>query len=48
MFAVRKPSKGEIIGTSANQIVPPKFHGGLKMLYHLISSIRHRPQIVAA
>jgi len=24
-FAVRKPSTGEIIGTSANQIVPPKF-----------------------
>ena len=24
-FAVRKPSTGEIIATSANQIVPPKF-----------------------
>ena len=24
-FAVREPSKGEIIATSANQIIPPKF-----------------------
>jgi len=24
-FAVRKPSTGEIIATSANQMVPPKF-----------------------
>ena len=24
-FTVRKPSTGEIIATSANQIVPPKF-----------------------
>ena len=29
-FAVRKPSMGEIIATSANQIVPPKFWGPTK------------------
>ena len=29
-FAVRKPSTGEIIAKSANQIVPPKFRGGTK------------------
>ena len=34
-FVVRKPSPGEIIATSANQIVPPKFHGGTKMLYYI-------------
>ena len=31
-FVVRKLSTGEIIATSANQIVPPKFHVGTKML----------------
>ena len=35
MFVVRKPSTGEIIATSANQIVPPKFLGGTKMLYYI-------------
>ena len=34
-FAVRKPSIGEIIATSANQIVPPKFCGPTKMLYYI-------------
>ena len=34
-FAVRKPSTGEIIAKSANQIVPPKFRGGTKMLYYI-------------
>ena len=34
-FAVRKPSTCEIIATSANQIVPPKFHGPTKMLYYI-------------
>ena len=34
-FAVRKPSTGEIIATSANQIVPPKFRGPTKMLYYI-------------
>ena len=33
LFAVRKPSTGEIIATSANQIVLPKFRGPTKMLY---------------
>ena len=32
---VRKPSSGEIIDTSANQIVPPKFRGPTKMLYYI-------------
>ena len=32
-FAVRKPSTGEIIATSANQIVPLKFCGPIKMYY---------------
>ena len=32
-FAIRKPSTGEIIATSANQIVPPKFRGPTKMYY---------------
>ena len=32
---VRKPSAGEIIATLANQIVPPKFLGGTKMLYYI-------------
>ena len=34
-FAVRKPSTGEIIATSANQIVPLKFHGPTKILYYI-------------
>ena len=34
-FVVRKPSTGEIIATSANQIVPPKFGGPTKMLYYI-------------
>ena len=34
-FAVRKPSTGEIIATSANQIVPLKFCGPTKMLYYI-------------
>ena len=34
-FAVKKPSTGEIIATSANQIVPPKFRGPKKMLYYI-------------
>ena len=34
-FAVEKPSTGGIIATSANQIVPPKFHGPTKMLYYI-------------
>ena len=32
-FVVRKPSIGEIIAKSANQIVLPKFYGGTKMYY---------------
>ena len=39
-FVVRKPSTGEIIATSANQIVPPKFLGGTKMLYYI-----HQPPL---
>ena len=34
-FAVRKPSTGEIIATSANQIVPPKFRGPTNILYYI-------------
>ena len=34
-FVVRKPSTGEMIATSANQIVPLKFCGGTKMLYYI-------------
>ena len=34
-FAVRKPSTGEIIAKSANQIVLPKFRGGTKILYYI-------------
>ena len=34
-FAVRKPSSGEIIATSANQIVPPKFRGPTTILYYI-------------
>jgi len=34
-FAARKPSAGEIIATSAIQIVPLKFHGPTKMLYYI-------------
>ena len=33
-FAVKKPSTGEIIATSVNQVVPLKFHGPTKMLYY--------------
>ena len=32
-FVVRKPSKDEIIATSANQIVPLKFHGPTKFCH---------------
>ena len=39
-FVVRKPSTGEIIATSANQIVPPKFLGATKMLYYI-----HQPPL---
>ena len=31
-FVVKKPSTGEIIAKSANQMVPLKFRGGAKML----------------
>ena len=31
-FVVKKPSTGEIIAKSANQMVPPKFRGGTKVL----------------
>ena len=31
-FVVRKPSTS---ATSANQIVPPRFHGPTKMLYYI-------------
>ena len=34
-FAVRKRSSGEIIATSANQIVPPKFRGPTTILYYI-------------
>ena len=34
-FAVRNPSTGEIIAKSANQIVPPKFRAGTKILYYI-------------
>ena len=34
-FGVRKPSTGEIIATSANQIVPLKFRRPTKMLYYI-------------
>ena len=34
-FAVRKPTTGEIIATSANQIVPPKFCGPTTMLNYI-------------
>ena len=34
-LVVRKPSTGEIITTSANQIVQLKFHGPPKMLYYI-------------
>ena len=33
-FVVRKPSTGEIIATSPNQIVLPKFLRGTKMLHY--------------
>ena len=33
-FAVRKPCTGEIIATSANQIVPPKFRRTYKNFVH--------------
>ena len=32
-FAVRKPSTLEVIATTANQIVTPKFQGPTKMYY---------------
>ena len=35
-FAVRKPSKGEIIATSVNQIVPLKFRGPTNILYYRV------------
>ena len=31
----KEASTGEIISKSANQIVPPKFRGGTKMLYYI-------------
>ena len=34
-FVVRRPSTGEMIATSANQVVPPKFIGGTKILYYI-------------
>ena len=34
-YVVGKPSTGEIIATSVNQIVPLKFHGSTKMLYYI-------------
>ena len=34
-FAVRKPSTGEIITMSPNQIVLPKFCRGTKMIYYI-------------
>ena len=34
-FAIRKPSTGWIIATSANQIVPSKFRRPTKMLYYI-------------
>ena len=34
-FVVRKPSTGEIIATSANQIVPLEFLEGTIMLYYI-------------
>jgi len=34
-FAVRKTSTCEIIVTSANQIVPPKFREPTEMLYYI-------------
>ena len=37
---VMKPSIGEIIATSANQIVLLKFLGGTKMLYYI-----HQPPL---
>ena len=36
MFVGRKQNTGgEIIATSANEIVQPKFSGGTKMLYYI-------------
>ena len=35
MVVVRQPSTGEIIATSANQIVPLKFRGPTKILYYI-------------
>ena len=34
-FAVRKSSTGEVIATSANQIVLPKFRGPTRILYYI-------------
>ena len=39
-FAVRKPSLGEIIATSANQIVRLKFYGGIKLLYYIYQMVQ--------
>ena len=35
MVCGKEASTGEIIATSANQIVPPKFRGPTKMLYYI-------------
>ena len=35
MVCGKEASTGEIMATSANQIVPPKFLGGTKMLYYV-------------
>ena len=35
MVCGKDASTGEIIAESANQIVPPKFRGGTKMLYYI-------------
>ena len=35
MVCGKEASTGEIIAKSANQIVPPKFRGGTKMLYYI-------------
>ena len=39
MFVVRKPSIGEIIATSANQIEPLKSLGGTKILYYIFTRL---------
>ena len=35
MVCGKEASTGEIIAKSANQIVPPKFRGGTKILYYI-------------